>query len=75
MGQGVGLKNNSRTPRNNKIVTRISGYGSENNIPFGYPQIRWYGDSRWDYTEYEGNTIHYDDKGKVTNSPKASAYP
>lgn len=75
MGQGVGLKNNSRTPRNNKIVTRISGYGSENNIPFGYPQIRWYGDSRWDYTEYEGNIIHYDDKGKVTNTPKASAYP
>lgn len=43
-GQGVGLKNNSRTPRNNKIVTRIAGYGSENNIPYGYPQIRWYGD-------------------------------
>jgi len=43
-GQGVGLKNNSRTPKNNKIVTRIVGYGSENNIPYGYPQIRWYGD-------------------------------
>lgn len=43
-GQGIGLKNNSRTPRNNKIVTRIAGYGSENNIPYGYPQIRWYGD-------------------------------
>ena len=43
-GQGVGLKNNSRTPRNNKIITRIAGYGSENNIPYGYPQIRWYGD-------------------------------
>ena len=43
-GQGVGLKNNSRTPRNNKIVTRIAGYGSERNIPYGYPQIRWYGD-------------------------------
>ena len=43
-GQGVGLKNHSRTPRNNKIVTRIAGYGSENNIPYGYPQIRWYGD-------------------------------
>lgn len=42
-GQGVGLKNNSRTPKNNKIVTRIVGYGSENNIPYGYPQIRWYG--------------------------------
>ena len=40
-GQGVGLKNNSRTPRNNKIVTRLAGYGSENNIPYGYPQIVW----------------------------------
>lgn len=49
-GQGVGLKNNSRTPRNNKIVTRIAGYGSENNIPYGYPQIQWYGDLSWDYT-------------------------
>ena len=39
MGKGVGLKNNSRTPRNNKIVTRIAGYGSEDNIPYGYPQI------------------------------------
>ena len=36
MGQGVGLKNNSRTPRNNKIVTRISGQGSDSNIPYGY---------------------------------------
>ena len=42
-GQGVGLKNNSRTPKNNKIVTRIAPYGSETNIPYGYPQIRWYG--------------------------------
>lgn len=49
-GQGVGLKNNSRTPKNNKIVTRIVGYGSERNIPFGYPQIPWYGDQSWDYT-------------------------
>ena len=49
-GQGVGLKNNSRTPKNNKIVTRIVGYGSENNIPFGYPQIQWYGDQTWKYT-------------------------
>lgn len=44
MGQGVGLKNNSRTPRKNKIITRISGYGSEENIPYGYPQIVWTGD-------------------------------
>ena len=49
-GQGVGLKNNSRTPRNNKIITRIAGYGSEDNIPYGYPQIRWYGNQDWDYT-------------------------
>lgn len=44
-GKGVGLKNNSRTPRNNKIVTRVAGYGSEQNIPYGYPQIPWTGDS------------------------------
>lgn len=43
-GQGVGLKNNSRTPKNNKIVTRIAGYGSTDNIPYGYPQIPWTGD-------------------------------
>ena len=49
-GKGVGLKNNSRTPRNNKIITRIAGYGSENNIPYGYPQIVWTGNQDWDYT-------------------------
>lgn len=49
-GQGVGLKNNSRTPRNNKIVTRIAGYGSRDNIPYGYPQIVWTGDQSWKYT-------------------------
>jgi hypothetical protein len=49
-GQGVGLKNNSRTPRNNKIVTRIAGYGSETNIPYGYPQIVWTGNQSWKYT-------------------------
>ena len=49
-GQGVGLKNNSRNPRNNKIVTRIIGYGSEDNIPYGYPQIRWYGQSGNEFT-------------------------
>lgn len=52
-GQGVGLKNNSRTPRNNKIITRIAGSGSENNIPYGYPQIRWYGDPSWEWTKYD----------------------
>lgn len=50
MGQGVGLKNNSRTPKNNKIVTRIAPYGSERNIPYGYPQIVWTGNQDWDYT-------------------------
>ena len=50
MGQGVGLKNNSRTPRNNKVITRISGYGSEDNIPYGYPQIVWTGDPSWNFT-------------------------
>ena len=50
MGQGVGLKNNSRTPRNNKIVTRIAGFGSEDNIPYGYPQIVWTGNQDWEYT-------------------------
>lgn len=57
MGQGVGLKNNSRTPRNNKIITRISGYGSEDNIPYGYPQIVWTGaedDQRLRYPLYDG---------------------
>lgn len=57
MGKGVGLKNNSRTPRNNKIVTRLSGYGSENNIPYGYPQIVWTGDEddpRLQYPLYDG---------------------
>lgn len=56
-GQGVGLKNNSRNPRNNKIVTRISGYGSEDNIPYGYPQIVWDGeddDERLQYPLYDG---------------------
>ena len=50
MGQGLGLKNNSRTPKNNKIITRIAGYGSERNVPYGYPQIVWYGNQDWDYT-------------------------
>ena len=62
MGKGVGLKNNSRTPRNNKIITRIAGYGSENNIPYGYPQIIWTGTQSWNYT--------------VNNNPSAAnSYP
>ena len=49
-GKGVGLKNNSRTPKNNKIVTRLVGYGAERNVPYGYPQIPWTGNQSWDYT-------------------------
>lgn len=49
-GQHFGLKNNSRTPKNNKIITRIVGYGSEDNVPFGYPQIPWYGDHGRSFT-------------------------
>lgn len=56
-GQGVGLKNNSATPKGNKIITRIAGYGSETNIPYGYPQIVWDGaadDPRLQYPLYDG---------------------
>lgn len=49
-GQGLGLKNDSRTPKNNKIITRLSGYGSETNVPYDYPQIKWTGDQTWKYT-------------------------
>lgn len=73
-GQGVGLKNNSRTPRKNKIITRISGYGSEDNIPYGYPQIQWYGNQDWDYTINNESGVHqvtlHD--GRVVN---AMSYP
>ena len=54
-GQGLGLKNNSRTPKNNKIITRIAGFGSETNIPYGYPQIPWYGDENWTDTKNNPN--------------------
>lgn len=57
-GKGVGLKNNSRTPKNNKIITRIAGYGSEDNIPFGYPQILWYGDPTWNFTINNEAGVH-----------------
>lgn len=74
-GQGLGLKNNSRNPRNNKIVTRIAGYGSENNIPYGYPQIRWYGDpdAKFTYGDrvgvYENVTINGEFYEKVVSYP------
>lgn len=50
-GKNLGLKNNSATPKNNKIVTRIYGHGSERNIPYGYPQIPWTGDQSWTDTK------------------------
>ena len=75
MGKGVGLKNNSRTPRNNKIITRLSGYGSENNIPYGYPQIIWEGDARWEYTAYVNNDPMIGEDDKPHGTPTASAYP
>lgn len=49
-GQGCGIKNNSKTSKNNKIVTRIVGQGSDDNIPYGYPQILWYGESGLSFT-------------------------
>lgn len=45
-GQGVGLKNNDCTPKNNKVITRIAGYGSNINIPYGYPIITDAGGNR-----------------------------
>lgn len=39
-GQNRGLCGLTKTPKNNKVVTRITGHGSENNIPFRYPIIR-----------------------------------
>lgn len=72
-GQGVGLKNNSRTPKNNKIITRIAGYGSENNIPYGYPQIVWTGDQDWDYTINNASGVQTVDIDGETRS--AMSYP
>lgn len=40
LGQGLGLRNNDVTPKNNKVITRIAGYGSDMNLPYGYPIIR-----------------------------------
>ena len=50
MGQGLGLLNNDRTPKKNQIVTRIAGYGSESNIPNGYPLVKWEGNQSWNFT-------------------------
>lgn len=56
-GKDLGLKNKSRTPKNNKIITRIAACGSEDNIPYGYPQIRWWGDQSATQTP-DGYTIY-----------------
>lgn len=75
MGQGVGLKNNSRSPRNNKIITRISGFGSEDNIPYGYPQILWEGDPNAKFTI--GDSIGIKENVTINGKTyaKAISYP
>lgn len=72
-GQGVGLKNRSRTPKNNKIVTRIAGYGSETNIPYGYPQIEWKGNQEWSFTINNTSGIQEVEIGGQT--VRAMSYP
>src|SRR5574344_88096 len=59
LGQHLGLKNNDRTPKNNTIITRLAGYGSEDNIPSGYPKIKWEGDQSWTYTVDNDSTKDY----------------
>ena len=75
MGHGVGLKNNSRTPRNNKIITRISGYGSENNIPYGYPQVRWYGTAGQAFTYGDHAGVYTDVTIDGVHLDKVISYP
>lgn len=75
MGHGVGLKNNSRTPRNNKIITRISGYGSENNIPYGYPQVRWYGTAGQAFTYGDHAGLYTDVTIDGVHLDKVISYP
>ena len=74
-GQGVGLKNNSRTPKNNKIVTRIAPIGSENNIPYGYPQIEWTGDQNAQFTIGDSVGVKYDVTIGGKHYDKAISYP
>lgn len=75
MGHGIGLKNNSRTPRNNKIITRISGVGSENNIPYGYPQIRWYGTAGQSFTYGDHAGVYTNVTVKGVRISKLVSYP
>lgn len=78
-GKGVGLKNNSRTPRNNKIVTRIIGEGSERNIPYGYPQIQWFGaqNAEFTYGDHAGvyTNVSVTIDGVTHTIPKLISYP
>ena len=74
-GQGVGLKNNSRTPKNNKIVTRIAPIGSENNIPYGYPQIEWTGNQNAKFTIGDSIGVKYDVTINGKHYDKAISYP
>lgn len=74
-GQGVGLKNDSRTPKGNKIVTRLAGYGSENNIPYGYPQIRWYGESGKSFTYGDAAGVYENVTISGHTFPKVVSYP
>lgn len=78
-GKGVGLKNNSRTPRNNKIVTRIIGEGSERNIPYGYPQIQWFGaqSAEFTYGDHAGvyTNVSVTIDGVTHTIPKLISYP
>lgn len=75
MGHGVGLKNNSRTPRNNKIITRISGHGSESNIPYGYPQVRWYGTAGQAFTYGDHAGVYTDVTIDGVHLDKVISYP
>lgn len=75
MGHGVGLKNNSRTPRNNKIITRLSGVGSESNIPYGYPQIRWYGTAGQSFTYGDHAGVYTNVTVKGVRISKLVSYP
>ena len=74
-GQGVGLKNNSRTPKNNKIVTRIAGHGSTTNVPYGYPQIIWTGDANAKFTIGDSAGVKTDVTINGKHYDRAVSYP
>ena len=74
-GKGLGLKNNSATPKNNKIVTRLSGYGSEDNIPYGYPQIIWQGSDDADFTIGDSTGVKENVTINGHTYAKAVSYP